>query len=112
MATAPRPRRTVQRPRKPPEPGSQAYTESYGPRTPAVGLPFAVNRYRVLFSDGVTVDFLSYSDHSGIRGEMLAQHYGKVPRDKEHLNRIEGIAHLGQEYVYTPCTPPGAPVDT
>jgi|SRR5215831_6901354 len=74
------------------------------PEVPCVGLPFAINRYRVLFSDGDTIDFLSYSDHSGIRGEMLDAHYGprsKVKADRGQ-DRIEGIAHLGQVYVHMP----------
>jgi len=70
------------------------------PAQECVGLPFPIQRYRVLFSDGVTQDFLSYSDHSGVRGEMLDAHFGKRPKDSQA--RIEGIAHLGTEYVYTP----------
>jgi hypothetical protein len=63
-----------------------------------------VYRYRVLFSDGQTVDFLSYADHSGIRGQMLDAHFGPK-RPKEAQDRIEGIAHLGEAYVYTPQPP-------
>jgi hypothetical protein len=69
-----------------------------------VPLPFPINRYRVLFSDGATIDFLSYADHSGIREQMLEAHCGKRPKD-ETTHGIEGIAHLGQEYVYTPAVP-------
>jgi len=64
-----------------------------------------------MFSDGDVIDFLSYSDHSGIRGEMLDAHFGPK-RPKGHEGRIEGIAHLGQVYVHMPNTsfpdPPGA----
>ena len=76
---------------------------------PVVGLPFPVNRYRVMFSDGDVIDFLSYSDHSGIREQMLDAHFGprpKGPQDK----RIEGIAHLGMVYeVHPPAVPYGGP---
>jgi hypothetical protein len=60
----------------------------------------------VLFSDGMTVDFLSYSDHSGIRGEMLDLHFGPRPKSEKGADkRIEGIADLGVVYVYTPELP-------
>jgi hypothetical protein len=74
------------------------------PVIPTVGLPFAVNRYRVMFSDGDVIDFLSYSDHSGIREQMLDAHFGPRPKSAQD-KRIEGIAHLGQEYVHTPASP-------
>lgn len=73
-----------------------------------VPIPVPIYRYRVLFSDGALVDFLAYSDHSGIRGDMLEHHYGKRTKPPaEH--RIEGIAHLGQVYVHTPCMPSQPP---
>lgn len=74
---------------------------------PTVGIPFPVYRYRVLFTDGQTVDYLSYADHSGIRGQMLDQHFGKRPKTKpgESLEGIAGIAHLGEVYVHTPAAP-------
>jgi len=80
------------------------------PAVPTVPLPFPVNRYRVMFSDGDVIDFLSYSDHSGIREAMLDAHYGprvgKTARAQgDQDKRIEGIAHLGQEYIHTPASP-------
>ena len=92
--TGPRKATTPRLTRKPPEPPTLVITNT-------VGLSFPVNRYRVLFSDGVTQDFLSYADHSGVRAQMLDAHFGPRPKDSQD-KRIEGIAHLGQEYVYTP----------
>lgn len=74
---------------------------------PCIPLPFPVYRYRVLFTDGATVDFLAYSDHSGIRGQMLDQHFGKRPKTRpgDSLEGIAGIAPMGQVYVHTPAIP-------
>jgi hypothetical protein len=95
---------TTPAPRPAPRPRRQLVRPNDHQPTP---LPFPINRYRVLFSDGALVDFLSYADHSGIRGEMLEAHFGKLPAKgpKAQEARIEGIAHLGQEYVYTPASP-------
>lgn len=76
--------------------------------TQTISIPVAIRRYRVLFSDGDTVDFLSYSDHSGIRGDMLDLHFGKGRKKNPHgaesaEARIEGIADLGVVYVHTPA---------
>src|SRR5215471_12169145 len=102
QSPAPRP---VRRPRKAPEQPQEEPGPVPANDIPVIGLPFAVNRYRCLFSDGATVDFLSYSDHSGIREQMLDAHFGprpKGPQDK----RIEGIAHLGMVYeVHPPAVP-------
>ena len=97
--TAPQAPRPVRRPRKAPQ---EMPAVPVVPTT--VGLPFAVNRYRVMFSDGDVIDFLSYSDHSGIREQMLDAHFGPRPKSAQD-KRIEGIAHLGQEYVHTPASP-------
>jgi hypothetical protein len=70
-----------------------------------IALPVPIHRFRVLFADGALVDFLASWDTSDTRGQMLDRHYGKRPAKDRHNDptyRIEGIAHLGQEYVYTP----------
>lgn len=71
-----------------------------------ISLPIPVHRFRVLFADGALVDFLASWDTSDTRAKMLDAHYGPN-RAKGHDRhdpqvRIEGIAHLGEEYVYTP----------
>jgi hypothetical protein len=68
-----------------------------------ISIPVAIRRYRVLFSDGATVDFLSYSDHSGIRAQMLELHFGKLPKAQQGADKgIAGIADLDVVYVHTP----------
>jgi hypothetical protein len=68
-----------------------------------VCLPIPVHRFRVLFADGALVDFLASWDTSNVRAEMLDAHYGPRPKTAHDPHvRIEGVAHLGQEYVYTP----------
>jgi len=96
---APRPVRRPTEATQPPvaAPGTQAQE--------TICLPVPIARYRVLFADGALVDFLAYADHSGIREQMLDAHYGKRSQASKHNDptyRIEGVAHLGQEYVYTP----------
>lgn len=95
MATpAPRPRKQA-----PPPPQATPVTPD------TICLPIPVHRYRVLFADGALVDFLVGRDTSDTRADMLDAHYGKRPQASRHDDpsyRIEGIAHLGEEYVYTP----------
>lgn len=108
MAPEPAPR-PVRRPRKAPEQPQEEPGPVPANDIPVVGLPFPVNRYRVMFSDGDVIDFLSYADHSGIREQMLDAHFGKRPKD-DRDKRIEGIAHLGMVYeVKPPAVPYGGP---
>ena len=72
-----------------------------------IGIPVEVRRWRVLFSDGETVDFLVAgrldSNHAAA---MLDHHFGKRPKSKRDLDlRIEGSVDLGVVYEHTPEMP-------
>jgi hypothetical protein len=67
-------------------------------------IPVAIHRYRVLFGDGATVDYLAHSHNSDVRALMLDEHYGKRAKGN-HDDRIEGIVDLGVAYQHTPAEP-------
>jgi hypothetical protein len=66
-------------------------------------VPVPINRYRVLFGDGQTVDYLAHADHSGIRELMLEAHFGsRRAKTGAHIQCIAGSVWIRQEYLYTP----------
>jgi hypothetical protein len=73
------------------------------PYPPTVPVPVAINRYRVLFGDGQTVDYLAHADHSGVRELMLEAHFGSHRvKGADHVQCIAGCVWVSQEYIYTP----------
>jgi len=68
-------------------------------------MPTPFQWYRVLFSDGATLDVVAHTDSSTMRGWAYERHYGrKSSGSGADRDRIEGVAHLGLAYVHDPDT--------
>jgi hypothetical protein len=74
-----------------------------------VAVRVTFHRYRVLFDDGVVMDFIASRDDSVLREEMRVSHWGakgaesvKAKDGKER--RIVGVTALGEVCAYTPPT--------
>lgn len=72
-----------------------------------VVVPCPFHRYRVLFSDGVVMDFIASRDDSELRRLALVTHWGdKGPESSKKKDadprRIVGVVDLGEELVFTP----------
>jgi hypothetical protein len=75
----------------------------------AVGVPIAVHRYRVLFSDGDVREYLARWDDSDVRAFMFADHFGRPSGKANTDEKIAGVADLGVVYEYTPTEPDEQP---
>jgi len=73
-------------------------------------MPASVHRYRVMFSDGSTLDVLAANgDSSTLRAFAFKHHYGKESGSKsvDPADRIEGVADLGEDHQYVPAAEDG-----
>ena len=72
-------------------------------------MPVPIRCYRVMFSDGATLDVLAHQDDSRMREWAIERHYGHTSSEanaKKHPeHRIVGVADLGHEFDFLPRRP-------
>jgi hypothetical protein len=75
--------------------------------TGPIGVPLVISRYRVLFTDGKSLDFLAHRDDSTVRSFMLETYAGMGAKigTKAGEVYIAGVADMGKEYDYLPAMP-------